>query len=108
MNEIEKEFGKSADITGFIYRGKMEKRVPGLSRLLVQKVDEERKSKGGIVLADTFESTTQTCIILSVGECKGKYEAGHYAYINRHAGVEVGMDELIILEGDILMTEDRI
>lgn len=83
----------------------MENRIPGMSRLLVQKIDEERKTAGGIVFADTFESSTQTTKILAVGECKGKYNVGDRLSIQRHVGIEIGLDELVILEGDILFTE---
>lgn len=82
----------------------MENRVPGISRLIVKKIDEERKTTGGIIFADTFESTTQMVQILAVGEVKGNYVVGSTAYIPRHTGIEIDVDDLVVLEGDILFS----
>ena len=82
----------------------METRKPGISRLIVQKIDEERKTAGGLFMAESFESPTQTAKILAVGECKGKYDVGDRCMITRHAGIEIGLDELVILEGDVLLS----
>ncbi len=46
------------------------------------------------------------CKILAVGECKGKYTVNHTAYIPRHTGIEIDVDDLVVLEGDILYSHE--
>lgn len=81
----------------------MRNKKPGIGRLIVQKVPDEQKTDGGILLVDTFESPTQRCKVLFVGsQLKDEYAIGSYVYIPRHNGYEIGFEELLIQEQEIL------
>ena len=81
----------------------MENRIPGISRLIVRRNNEEQKTQGGIFLSTSEETAMQMTTILAVGEVKGTYGVGNTAYIPRHAGIEIdGGDDIVVLEGDIL------
>ena len=84
---------------------------PATNRLIVEVVDNERKSKSGLIIADSFETPTQRTKILSMGLRRTwtqtepmEYIVGDYAYITKHSGIDVGYNELVIKEEDILYT----
>lgn len=80
---------------------------PGIGRLIVEKVPDEQKTEAGLLIVDTFESPTQKCKILFVGtNLKDEYSVGHYCYIPRHNGYEIGFEELLIREDEILFTTE--
>ncbi len=82
----------------------VDKRVPGIGRLLVKKINEERKTSSGIIFADTFEPTTQMVQVVAIGEVKGTYTVGDRVCIMRSMGTNIDNDELVIFEGDILFS----
>lgn len=83
-------------------------RRPGLGKILISKIEEERKTSSGLVLSvHPDEAPTQKAIILAIGEVKGTYVVGDYCYIIRRAGWDIGMDELCIREEEILYSESR-
>lgn len=81
----------------------MRNKKPGIGRLIVQKVPDEQKTDAGILIVDTFESPTQRCKVLFTGtQLKDEYPIGSYVYIPRHNGYEIGFEELLIQEQEIL------
>lgn len=94
----------------------MKIKTPASNRLIVEVVDNTEVSNAGLIIADAFETPTQRTLIKAVGkrrtwtqteDMSHDYPIGWYAYINKHAGIEIGMNELIIKEEDVLYTSDR-
>ena len=87
---------------------------PLQDRILVQRIEEEAKTAGGIYIPDTAKEKPQMGQIISVGNGKktedGKVipvdlKAGDNVLFGRYAGTEVkveGNDYLIMREDDIL------
>ena len=87
---------------------------PLQDRILVQRVEEENKTKGGIIIPDTAKEKPQQGKIVAVGpgrtDDKGNRVApevkkGDVVLYGKYAGTEVsvgGDDFLILREGDIL------
>ncbi|MBW2091421.1 MAG: co-chaperone GroES [Deltaproteobacteria bacterium] len=87
---------------------------PLQDRVLVQRVDEEEKTKGGIIIPDSAKEKPQEGKIIAVG--KGKVlengtrvtpdiKAGERVLFSKYAGTEIkveGEDYLIMREDDIL------
>lgn len=87
---------------------------PASNRLIVEVVDNEQITDSGIIIADSYETTTQRTKIIAVGKRRTwtqtedmDYQVGHYAYIPKHSGIEIGFNELVIKEEDILYTSDK-
>jgi chaperonin GroES len=83
-------------------------------RILVKRVEEESKSKGGIIIPDTAKEKPQEGRVVAVGTGKvldnGKVHAleigkGDRVLFNKYSGSEVNIDgeeHLIIREDDVL------
>jgi chaperonin GroES len=83
-------------------------------RVIVKRVDEEEKSKGGIIIPDTAKEKPQEGKIVAVGKGKvdedGKVrpldvKAGDRILFGKYAGTEIkieGEEHLILREDDIL------
>ncbi len=83
-------------------------------RILVKRLEEEQKTKGGIIIPDTAKEKPMEGEIVAVGKGKvaedGKLikldvKAGDKVLFNKYAGNEVkidGVDYLIMREDDIL------
>jgi chaperonin GroES len=83
-------------------------------RILVRRVEEEEKTKGGIIIPDTAKEKPQEAIAVAVGNGRvtddGKViplevTAGSRVLIGKYAGTEVTLDgeeHLIIREDDVL------
>jgi len=83
-------------------------------RILVKRIKEEERTKGGIIIPDTAKEKPQEGKVVSVG--KGKYgddgklipievKAGDKILFGKYSGSEFkheGEDLLILREGDIL------
>jgi len=83
-------------------------------RILVKRIKEEEKSKGGIIIPDTAKEKPQEGKVVAVG--KGKYnddgklipievKAGDKILFGKYSGSEVKLDgeeHLILREDDIL------
>ena len=83
-------------------------------RILVKRVDEEEKTKGGIIIPDTAKEKPQEGKVIAVG--KGKVDddgdvtpldvkKGDRILFSKYAGTEVnieGVEHLIIREDDVL------
>jgi chaperonin GroES len=82
-------------------------------RIIVKRIEEEEKSKGGIIIPDTAKEKPQEGKVIAVG--KGKYVDGKIIPLDvkvndrvlfgKYAGTEINMDgteHLIMREEDIL------
>ena len=87
---------------------------PLQDRILVKRIDEEEKTKGGIIIPDTAKEKPQEGKILAVGKGKvsedGKLQPldvkkGNRILFSKYAGTEVNIENeehLIIREDDVL------
>jgi chaperonin GroES len=92
----------------------MSKIRPLGDRILVKRIQEEEKTKGGIIIPDTAKEKPQEGIVVAVGKGKttedGKLltpdvKAGERILFGKYAGSEVkieGDEHLILREDDIL------
>jgi len=77
-------------------------------RVLI-KVDEAlKKSEGGLFIPEAFRETTQTGVVIRIGEsCEAAIEPGDRVMYHKYAGVLVsidGADHLVVKTEDILAT----
>jgi chaperonin GroES len=94
-------------------RGTMKIR-PLQDRILVKRLDEEERTKGGIIIPDTAKEKPQEGKVIAVGKGKvqedGKVQPldvkkGNRVLFSKYAGTEVnieGEEHLIIREDDVL------
>ena len=87
---------------------------PLQDRILVKRVEEEEKTKGGIIIPDTAKEKPQEGKVIAVGKGKvgedGKatpldVKKGNKVLFSKYAGTEVNIDgeeHLIIREDDVL------
>ena len=87
---------------------------PLQDRLIVKRVEEEEKTKGGIIIPDSAKEKPQEGEVIAVGSGKvtddGKkipldVKAGDRVLFGKYAGTEIKIDEeehLIMREDDIL------
>ena len=87
---------------------------PMFDRILVQKIEEETKTKGGIFIPDTAKERPQEGKVIAVGTGKinddGKVtpvgvKTGDHVLFGKYAGTEIkieGETHLILTEHDIL------
>lgn len=83
-------------------------------RILIKRVEEETKTKGGIIIPDTAKEKPQEGEIVAVGEGRrlenGKVvecdvQKGDRVLFNKYSGTEIkieGVEHLIIKEEDVL------
>ena len=87
---------------------------PLQDRILVKRIDEEEKTKGGIIIPDTAKEKPQEGRVIAVGKGKlsedGKLVAlevqkGDRILFSKYAGTEIkleGDEHIIIREEDVL------
>ena len=87
---------------------------PLQDRILVKRIEEEEKTKGGIIIPDTAKEKPSEGKVVAVGKGKvldnGKLQAletkkGDRVLFNKYSGSEVqveGEEHLIIREDDVL------
>ena len=87
---------------------------PLQDRILVKRIDEEEKTKGGIIIPDTAKEKPQEGKVIAVGKGKiddeGKVhpldvKKGDRVLFSKYSGTEVnieGHEHLIIREDDVL------
>ncbi len=87
---------------------------PLQDRVLVKRIEEEEKTKGGIIIPDTAKEKPQMGVIMAAGKGKksedGKLipidvKQGDKVLFSKYAGTEVkveGQEMLIMREDDIL------
>ena len=83
-------------------------------RLIVKRIDEDEKTKGGIIIPDTAKEKPQEGRVIAVGPGKvnedGKVtpldvKSGDRVLFSKYAGTEIqleGVEHLIIREDDVL------
>jgi len=80
-------------------------------RVLVQRLEQEEKTAGGIYIPDAAKEKAQTGKVVAVGNGKllsdGKVaplavKAGDTVYFGKYAGTEAGTEHVILREDDIL------
>ena len=87
---------------------------PLQDRIIVKRIDEEEKTKGGIIIPDTAKEKPQEGKVIAVGRGKvledGKVQPldvkkGNRVLFSKYSGTEVnieGEEHLIIREDDVL------
>ncbi len=87
---------------------------PLQDRILVERIDEEETSKGGIIVPDTAKEKSQEGKVVAVGKGKvlenGKIQKldvkkGDRVLFSKYAGTEItleGEERLILREDDVL------
>jgi chaperonin GroES len=87
---------------------------PLSDRILVKRIKEEDKTKGGIIIPDAAKEKPQEALVLAVGKGKmteaGKLlvpdvQAGDRVLFGKYSGSEIALDaedQLILREDDIL------
>ncbi|HMM39857.1 MULTISPECIES: co-chaperone GroES [Desulfovibrio] len=83
-------------------------------RVLVQRLEGEEKTKGGIIIPDTAKEKPMQAKVVAVGPGKGKakmtVKAGDMVLIGKYAGNEFkvdGKDLVILREEDILAVIEK-
>ena len=96
----------------------MAKFRPLHDRLLVQRLDEEEKSRGGIIIPDTAKEKPQSGRVLAVGPGRRgedgelialEVRVGDKVMFAKYAGTEIkidGEDRVILREEDVLAILD--
>jgi chaperonin GroES len=87
---------------------------PLADRIVVKRVDQEQKTKGGIIIPDTAKEKPVEALVVSVGNGKvqknGKVrapevKAGDRILLGKYSGTEVkldGVDHVILSEDEVL------
>jgi chaperonin GroES len=87
---------------------------PLQDRIIVQRIDEEETTKGGIIIPDTAKEKPQEGKVIAVGNGKLKEDGtiqpldvkkGDRVLFSKYAGTEINLDgdeHLIIREDDVL------
>jgi chaperonin GroES len=87
---------------------------PLRDRILARRLDEEEKTKGGIIIPDSAKEKPQEALVVAVGSGKLAEDgtvrpldvkAGDRVLMSKYAGTEVTLDgeeHLIIREDDVL------
>lgn len=80
-------------------------------RVLLQRLEMEDVTSGGIIIPDAAKERAQTCQVIAVGpgrlDSNGKLivmnvKAGDKVYVGKYAGTEAGDEYIIVREEDIL------
>lgn len=89
----------------------VEKIRPLFDRVLVQRLAQEEKTQGGIIIPDTAKEKAQTGKVVAVGTGRvleeGKtvpmhVKVGDVVFFGKYAGTEASSDCVIIKEDEIL------
>lgn len=92
---------------------------PLQDRVLVKRVEEEHKTKGGIIIPDTAKEKPQEGLVVAVGPGKitdngqrvaPEVKAGDRILFGKYSGTDIkieGEEHLILREDDILAVIDR-
>jgi len=80
-------------------------------RVLLQRMELEDVTAGGIIIPDAAKERAQTCKVIAVGagriDSNGQLismnvKVGDKVYVGKYAGTEAGDDYIIVREEDIL------
>ncbi len=91
-----------------------EKIRPLFDRVLIERLPQEEKTEGGIIIPDTAKEKSQTGKVLAVGPgrlVEGKsvpvqVKIGDLVLFGKYSGTEVSSDRVIIREEEILGVVD--
>lgn len=84
---------------------------PLYDRVLIQRLEEESKTPGGLIIPENAKEKAQTGKVVSVGvgrvTTEGKVvplqvKVGDVVFFGKYAGTDAGRDHLIIREEEIL------
>jgi len=84
---------------------------PLYDRVLIQRLESEEKTAGGIIIPDTAKEKGQTGKVIAVGNGKLskdgtitplQVKADDIVYFGKYSGTDVDKDHLIIREDEIL------
>jgi chaperonin GroES len=87
---------------------------PLQDRILIKRIEEEEKTKGGIIIPDAAKEKPQEGIVVAVGDGKvldsgqrvaPQVKAGDKILFGKYSGTEIkvdGVEHLILREDDIL------
>jgi chaperonin GroES len=76
---------------------------PLQDRIIVKRIEEEAKTKGGIIIPDTAKEKPMEGEVIAVGT--GKIKKGDKVLFSKYAGTDIkidGVEHLIMKEDDIL------
>ena len=93
----------------------VEKIRPLLDRVLVQRIEQQKKTESGIIIPDAAKEKTHTGKVLAIGPGKlvdGKtipmnVKVGDLVFLPKYAGTEAGKEHIIIKEDEILGVIDN-
>lgn len=80
-------------------------------RVLIKRIDDNSKSKGGIIIPEAAKEKTQTGVVVAVGpghlDAQGKLipmnvKVDDIVYFGKYSGTEVDDEHLIVREDEIL------
>ncbi len=92
---------------------------PLQDRILIKRVEEETKTKGGIIIPDTAKEKPQEGLVVSVGPGKvtdsgnrvaPEVKAGDRILFGKYSGTDIkidGVEHLILREEDVLAVIDK-
>ncbi|TET05751.1 co-chaperone GroES [Candidatus Dependentiae bacterium] len=80
-------------------------------RVLIKRIDDDSKSKGGIIIPEAAKEKTQTGVVVAVGpgrlDAQGKLipmnvKVDAIVYFGKYSGTEMDDEHLIVREDEIL------
>jgi chaperonin GroES len=92
---------------------------PLQDRILIKRVEEENKTKGGIIIPDTAKEKPQEGVVVSVGPGKvtdagnrvaPDVKAGDRILFGKYSGTDIkieGVEHLILREDDVLAVIEK-
>ncbi len=93
-------------------RGKMFQKIRPLhDRVLIERLETEEKTQGGIIIPDNAKEKAQTGKVLAVGagrvtpdgqKVAMQVKVGDVVFFGKYSGTEAGKDHLVVREEDII------
>jgi co-chaperonin GroES (HSP10) len=86
----------------------LEKIIPNVDKILVQREAVETKS-GGIILPESAQSKSTTGKVLAVGKLNEKYNIliGDIVYLPQYGGIEISDDGVIVIDAEKILAIRR-
>ena len=77
--------------------------IPYGSRILVQRIPEEQKTSGGIIIPGAeHKKSSQFGTVLAIGNEQDDIEPGEVVFFSKYSGIEIDETHLILEEKDVL------
>lgn len=86
-------------------------------RVLVERLEQEEKTAGGIIIPDTAKEKAQTGKVIAIGNGRVlndgsvaplAVKAGDIVFFGKYAGTEAGKEHVILREDDILGVVEQV